>query len=137
MAEISDLNITNSMAEKIAAPFELELEAFFNVNESAVMQILEKSIHDGTTPEEFINQIDNLFSSGENVSRVEKGGFMPIPEPQPGEGQDEYINRCMIYQDGDDLPDDQKMAVCFEKYREAIKSAFMDNVRKMKEKLNG
>lgn len=44
---------------------------------------------------------------------------MLLPEPKSGESQGDYISRCMDVMSGDDKPEDQKLAICYSKYRKA------------------
>lgn len=43
---------------------------------------------------------------------------MPIPNPQSGESQDEFVSRCIkeIYEDYND--EKQSAAICYSKYRD-------------------
>lgn len=46
---------------------------------------------------------------------------MPIPKPKSGETERDYIPRCMSALDGEDKPQDQKLAICYTNYREVKK----------------
>lgn len=47
---------------------------------------------------------------------------MPIPNPESGESQNDFVSRCMSAMSGDDKPNDQKVAICMTKWRESKKS---------------
>ncbi len=55
---------------------------------------------------------------------------MPIPKPNTGETRDSYVERCMKAQEGDNTPQDQKLAICFENFRESTKKAAMGKITK-------
>lgn len=44
---------------------------------------------------------------------------MPIPKPKSGESKDDYISRCMRFQDkeGSDKPHNQQLAICYEQWK--------------------
>ena len=46
---------------------------------------------------------------------------MPISEPHNGEEQDDFISRCMSFleEEGSSLDQDQRLAACFSKWRQA------------------
>lgn len=75
--------------------------------------------------EEFKRQIEQM--RGEAITREEN---MPLPTPTPGESQDDFVSRCMSAQDGEDKPQDQKLAICFDKFREVKKSQAIGNIFK-------
>ncbi len=64
---------------------------------------------------------------------------MPIPNKESGESENEYIGRCMAAI-GDEYPQDQALAICYNKFREnmnteskvlnRIKLEVIDNVDK-------
>jgi hypothetical protein len=39
-----------------------------------------------------------------------------VPTPNPEEGQDEYVSRCMGVIGGEDKPQDQLLAICISTY---------------------
>ena len=47
---------------------------------------------------------------------------MPIPNPKPNEKQNDFISRCMDSLREDDMPNKQKVAICYAQYRRAKKS---------------
>ncbi len=49
---------------------------------------------------------------------------MPLPTPNPGEERDEFVSRCMKAQEGEDKPQDQKVAICMEQWRSIKKQEF-------------
>jgi hypothetical protein len=46
---------------------------------------------------------------------------MPVPGPKKGEKENDYIGRCMRFFDDEnsDLPKNQRLAVCYDKWRKA------------------
>ena len=42
---------------------------------------------------------------------------MPIPKRQPNEKQDDYMARCLRAIAKENMPDDQKKAICYEESR--------------------
>ena len=38
---------------------------------------------------------------------------MPIPNPKPKEKQNEFVSRCMEALREDDMPNKQKVAICY------------------------
>lgn len=56
---------------------------------------------------------------------------MPLPEPNSGEGQDEFISRCMSWMDDNDEGDsqEQRLAMCYSQWRRGQRS--MDGERKL------
>ena len=51
---------------------------------------------------------------------------MPIPNPKPKEKQNEFISRCMEALKEDDIPNKQKVAICYTQYRRAKKIKAME-----------
>lgn len=47
---------------------------------------------------------------------------MPIPKIKSGETEKDYIPRCMRAQEGEDKDQDQKLAICFDTFRESKKA---------------
>lgn len=47
---------------------------------------------------------------------------MPLPTPNEGESQDEFMERCMRAQKGEEKPQDQKVAICLSAFRRAKKA---------------
>ena len=45
---------------------------------------------------------------------------MPVPKPNPGEQQDDFISRCVSWlaDDSPDMPNKQRVAICFSQWRE-------------------
>ena len=43
---------------------------------------------------------------------------MPIPKPNTGEKEKEYMERCMKAQSSENKPNDQKLAICYNNFRE-------------------
>ena len=62
---------------------------------------------------------------------------MPIPEPRATEDEGEYVGRCIAAQAGDDMPDDQKAAICYGKYRESLAGQRADVAARLREKGGG
>ena len=56
---------------------------------------------------------------------------MPIPKPKDGEKQPDFMSRCMSALADDDMPQDQKLAVCFGAFRK--KGESMDSETKYDE----
>jgi hypothetical protein len=56
---------------------------------------------------------------------------MPIPTPKKGDGQDKYVGRCMEFMadEDSDMDQDQKLAICYDKYKKWKKN------RKKREKV--
>ena len=48
---------------------------------------------------------------------------MPIPKPKKNESQNDYMGRCMHKIDKEDRPQDQKVAICLNTYRNPKKKA--------------
>lgn len=44
---------------------------------------------------------------------------MPLPKPKKDETQSDYVSRCMEAQSDEDKPQDQKLAICYSKYRDS------------------
>ena len=55
---------------------------------------------------------------------------MPIPKPKSGESENAYIGRCMRELEGDDKPQEQKLAMCFDTFRKVTKDRAMEQLRK-------
>jgi len=47
---------------------------------------------------------------------------VPIPSPESDESKDVYVSRCMAAMENEDIPKDQKLAICYDKFRERKKS---------------
>ena len=43
---------------------------------------------------------------------------MPIPNRLPNESEEDYIPRCLRAIKDDDIPEDQKQAICYDKSKE-------------------
>lgn len=56
---------------------------------------------------------------------------MPIPKPNPGESRDDYISRCMSAQEGEDRDQEQKLAICFDTFRQSKKSDLINATKKL------
>lgn len=56
---------------------------------------------------------------------------MPIPKPNSGESQDNYISRCMSAQSEENKPQEQKLAICYSTWRDSKKSLLMNAVNKI------
>jgi len=48
---------------------------------------------------------------------------MPVPKPEPGESEDDFISRCIstLHDTDPERPDDQIIAMCFTAWREKEK----------------
>ena len=59
---------------------------------------------------------------------------MPIPNPQSGESQDEFVSRCIseIY---DEYGEEQSAAICYNKFRENMnsESKVLNRIKKFRE----
>lgn len=42
---------------------------------------------------------------------------IPLPKPRTGEGQNEFISRCISFAVGDGMPQKQATAACFTQWR--------------------
>ena len=47
---------------------------------------------------------------------------MPIPNPKLGEKENDFISRCMDSLKKEDMPNKQKVAICYDQYKRAKKS---------------
>jgi hypothetical protein len=56
---------------------------------------------------------------------------LPIPNPKSGEKEDNYISRCMSALANDNKPQDQKLAICYNTFRNAKKSILLKTITKM------
>ena len=54
---------------------------------------------------------------------------MPIPTRKGGESEDEYIPRCMAAIGGE-YPQDQALAICYDKFRENMSMSTQQKVNK-------
>jgi hypothetical protein len=45
---------------------------------------------------------------------------MPIPKPNSGESQSDFVSRCMSAMSGENRPEDQKLAICYAQYRKSV-----------------
>ena len=59
---------------------------------------------------------------------------MPIPNKESGESENEYIGRCMAAI-GDEYPQDQALAICYNKFRENMntESKVLNRIKKFRE----
>lgn len=46
---------------------------------------------------------------------------MPIPKPKKNEKQGEFISRCISAQSEENIPNKQKVAICFTTWKESKK----------------
>jgi len=48
---------------------------------------------------------------------------MPVPKPEPGESEDDFISRCIstLHKTDPERPDDQITAMCFTSWRDKEK----------------
>ena len=53
---------------------------------------------------------------------------MPLPNPSSSKTQDEYIGVCMSAQKGEKKEQDQKLAICFSKWRKRNESNIIDRI---------
>ena len=56
-----DKSLTRKEVDRIKAPLELDLIAFYKIVEDEVFQVLSKGIEDGKTPDQIINDVGELL----------------------------------------------------------------------------
>ena len=56
---------------------------------------------------------------------------MPIPRPKSDEKQSDYISRCMLALSSDNKPQNQKLAICYNAFKNEKKSLLIKTVTKM------
>lgn len=79
-----------------------------------------------------ITQFKNMLAQRKGSKLMSEGLIMPIPEPTAGETEEEYLPRCMSAQSGESKTQDQKLAICYSKFRDAKKAIaikFIDQLR--------
>jgi hypothetical protein len=47
---------------------------------------------------------------------------MPIPNPKPNEKQNDFVSRCMESLREDEIPNKQKVAICYTQFKRAKKT---------------
>lgn len=50
---------------------------------------------------------------------------MPIPKPQSGETQSEFISRCIEFLSDEGTPNDQAAAICYNQWRDKMDDSFL------------
>lgn len=80
--------------------------------------------------EEFKRQIEQM--RGEAITREDN---MPLPEPIKDETMREFVSRCISAQDGEDKPQEQKLAICYNIYKDTIKCRAVGRITKAAQKL--
>ncbi len=73
MPEVRDGKITQEQAGRLQAPIELDLTAYFNILQEAVIETMNNAVKAGVTPDELIRQIEDLFNDdGVELEAVQK-----------------------------------------------------------------
>jgi hypothetical protein len=57
---------------------------------------------------------------------------MPVPKPEGGESQNDYVGRCMSWANGEhpDMPQEQQLAMCYTTFRGAAKEELRTRIAK-------
>ncbi len=75
----------------------------------------------------YVKLVECPFRVPKKINK-KRGKKMPIPKVKPNEKQEDYIGRCLSAQKNENIPDDQKQAICFSKFRESKKSMLTKEV---------